>query len=839
VVATEETATFEEAPACPTLAGLGRFMRADPALGLLGRGAMRADGVSLKPSGLDALACCIARSLLTNRSSAALALPRGTTGLPVMLGMYLVIQRWAHQHLHGSVLVATSQRSLSTELKNLTVEGTEFEHLRVGRLISRPRPGMSGSRRARQAMMRPLERGAPLGLSQKDGFLLFAALGSIPTPPAPGVIPYAVVDSVASSRPSPGRADDLDSPDAWSSAYRVLRETEACSMWLGELGDQDFEAFCRARAIPLIRIGWNLAAEAATFQPFGEGGRLLSTRGLCRRALAPRPVALRVVRDPERDDHSRQAYMLLGKMRKHGRSGSLPEPVRAAYKLLAICSRVGCAIEVYERAASVGSPVFNTSAARLHREVDLAEASQFRGRWKEAYRRYWDSAVGELRALWRLSQAEPRKLIALFDEIADAQAAGRQLVVVCQTQTERRALIETLTELDATAGVLVTTFARPAPAGGGEEPRRTLLMGPPPPWQTPALLSGEAGDTVALCYPFEETKFAEAFENAQRVYCDDRTNAQALTQLAPGRDLPPDDGWEPAEILGLKREVPFELVEEDDRSASTSPQELEDGELWRELIDLWGSEIDVPGRERAGEDVDLDTGYGGVAYIVHFGSAPPVALRSDRTIDVLLGEDIISKLPGELVAGDHVAFLPGHEHHSLREILTSAWDENLDTERALCEPLWRGAIAAAEKRHGVPDLARRCSRHETTIRTWIDGRAAPQRVEDFEAVLAAAGEEGALNARAAIWHYLQKTRTMHRLIGKKLRSAVAESLSEAPGQRAVRDLEELTGVVVGDLLDVVEELVVERVDAPRAVRLADCGRFLDPNHPLPSEGEVT
>jgi hypothetical protein len=840
MIKSEKTTTVaQEAPTCPTLGGLARLISADPAIGLLGRGAVRADGIALSPSGLDALACCIARSLLAGTPSAALALPRGTTGLPAMLGMYLVMQRWAYRHLHGSVLVATAQRSLSTQLRNLTVEGVAFERLRVGRLVSRQRPGTDRSRRGRRAMMRPLDRTAPVGLSQNDGFLLFAALGSIPAPPAPGVITYTVVDCFASSRPAPGRASDPDSPDAWSSAYRSTREADARSVWLGELGDPDFEAFCKARGIPLIRIGWDLAAEAAALSPFGQGRGVLGTRGLCRRVLDPRPIGLRVVADPERDEHSREAYMLLGKMRKRGRGGALPAPVRAAYRLLAICSRLGCTAETYEGAASIGSPVFNTSVARLRQEVVLAESSQFRDRWKEAYRRYWDSAVGELRALWRLAQEEPRKLLALFEEIAEAQTLGRQLVVVCQTQTERRALLETLKGLDATEGVLVTTFARPAAAGGAEEPRRTLLMGPPPPWQTPALLSAEAGDTVALCYPFEEVKLAEALEDAQRVYCDDRNNAAALARLFPAAEPAPSDGWAPTEILGMRREAVFEIATEDDGPTSASPPGGEGEELWRELIDLWGSEIDAPGRARTGDEVDLDSGYGGLAHVLHFESSPPVALRADRTIDILSGEEIVSKLPGELEPGDHVAFLPGHEQHSLREILTSSWDETLATERALCEPLWRGAITTAVSRIGIADLAGRCGRHESTIRTWVDGRAAPQRPEDFEAVLTAAGQNAASDARAAIWHYLQRTRTMHRLIGKKLRAAVAESISEAPDQRAVRDLEEMTGVAVGDLLDVVEELVVEQVDAARPVRLADCGRFLDLDHPLPSQGEET
>jgi hypothetical protein len=831
----------------PTLARIGGCMTADPALGLLARGHVKADGVPLLPSGIDALACCLARPLLSDQSAVAMALPRGSTGLPVMVGLYLVMHRWALAHIHGSVLVASARGELSAGLRDLTVEGVKFSKMKVGRLVSRPKAGtggnyFDGSPRppARQAMMRPLDRSVLRGLSQNDGYLLFARPGSIPTPPAAGVIGYAVVDTAGASRPAPGYLDQSDSPDAWTSAHRAVSGAGTRTLWLGELGDADFEAFCAARAIPLVRIGWELAAQAAGFERFGEGGRLVSSRGLCRRAVARPPLDSRVVHDPERDRRAREAYVLLAKMRREARGGPLPAPVKAAYKLLGLTSRLACTLEAYERAAAVGSPMFNVSARALHQEVRQAESSQFRGRWKEAYRRHWDSLVGSVNAICRMAADEPQKLLALFDELADAQAKRRELLICCQTETERRALTETLEELEASEHVTVSTFARRAPAGDGSAPRRVVMLGPPPPWQAPALLSGEEGSTLALCYLHEEHKLHEAVAAAELRFGDDRDNATALDALKVSAEH--RNGWHPQPSSRIAQLPAFG---DDDEAQEVEPAvvelpDSENSELWRELVDLWGSDVDG-GRDPDGGETgggEESGAYSGLARLASFVNAPPVALRDDRPVDVIADadgdglDDIVSKLPGALAPGEHIAFLPGVEQHSLRDALMAAWDDTLATERQMFEPLWRAAITQAVARHGVAALAVMCDRHEATVRSWSDDRAAPQQPDVFETVLRASGHDAAFQARAPIWRFLQTTRTMHRIIGKKLRAAVSEALSDAADQHSVAELEALTSTPVGDLLDIAEELVVATVGAARPVALADCGHYLNHDHPL-------
>jgi hypothetical protein len=830
-------------------------MGADPALAAMQAGDVRAGAAAVKPSGADALVCCASRQLLASgRAGIAIALPRGRTGLPAVLGIYLTMHRWQNPNLCGSVLVATAHGDVSQGLSELTVRG--MPELHAARLISRPRPGgdtvlLDGTVRPaeRHACMRPLDRGAPHGLSQRDGLLLFVRPGSIPAPPASRVFCCGVVDTAGCSRPAPGHAADLDGADSWSAAHRALSDTGTPTVWLGELGDEQFEAFCAARGFPVVRLTWPLLERLAERAPFGRGEPPLSASGLCARALDRPPLQCRLVHDSERDEHARSAYMLLGKMRREARGGPMPAPVKAAYRYLNVTSRLASPLSDYEAAAAVGSPVFNHPVrSLLEREIRQADSSKFRGRWKEAYRRHWDSLVGELRAVARLSEEEPMKLLALFDEVAVAQKVGRQLIVCVQTETERRALHHTLEALEATANVTVTTYADRARAGDGAARRRVVLLAPPPPWQAPLLLSGEGGRVVALCYSHEAPKLRQAVAGVEDRYDDDRANSAALDRLRTNNVVAAGNGWEPPATqhvvqlaaFGDDDNEPARDHEDDDNGGAEIPEER-DEQLWRQLVDLWGDDIEQP--DRSAPPLGFGAApyvYSGLARVVRFANAPPVAFCDDRLVDVIAdasgSSEIASKPPSLLVAGDHIAFLPGVEHHSLRDALMAAWDETLQTARQMCEPLWRAAITEAVRGHGLDGVAALCGRHESTVRTWFDGRNAPQQVEDFEVVLELSGIKAAWEARAAIWRLLEKTRGMHRFIGRLLNGAVAEALSGTGDQPNIRELERLTKTPVGDLLDVAEDLTVVSVGPPVRTAIADCGRYLPYDHPLLTEG---
>ena len=127
-------------------------------------GRLRLGGNRVFPSGLDEAACMVARSLIADDvNAAAVALPRGRGALAALLGLYLSLWRLALPgRLSGSVLVSTARGDVSKLFREMAFDGAEFAQLVPGRLVG-------GS-----AMIRPLDRRPRRGISQADGFLLFA-----------------------------------------------------------------------------------------------------------------------------------------------------------------------------------------------------------------------------------------------------------------------------------------------------------------------------------------------------------------------------------------------------------------------------------------------------------------------------------------------------------------------------------------------------------------------------------------------------------------------------------------------------------------------------------------
>jgi hypothetical protein len=275
--------------------------------------------------------------------------------------------------------------------------------------------------------------------------------------------------------------------------------------------------------------------------------------------------------------------------------------------------------------------------------------------------------------------------------------------------------------------------------------------------------------------------------------------------------------------------------------ASEDDADVEEQEL-RDSVDLWGEGI---AETTIVDIVDFETGansWDGQVHVVRFQNAPPVAFRADKVVDVIADssgplKDIASKSPDKLTSGDVIAFLPGVEHHSLRDALMAAWDNTLAAERAFLEPLWRAAIEDAVATHGPKGVAARCERTEGAVRSWLDGRATPQQRDDFDTVLNMAAAEEARGRADAIWQLLQRTRGMHRQIGALLNAAVSETVAGAD-RTSARKLEEVTRTHVGDLLDIAEALRVQSVSAPVPATAADTGRYLPEGHPLLKERTV-
>src|SRR3954452_9563173 len=104
----------------PVFARLNAAVRADWVLRHVGGDArLWAGNTKVIPSGLDVIASEVARTVIASPRSVALAVPRGRSPLPVMLGMYLTISRviigQRTSAICGSVAVSTTR----TELRDL------------------------------------------------------------------------------------------------------------------------------------------------------------------------------------------------------------------------------------------------------------------------------------------------------------------------------------------------------------------------------------------------------------------------------------------------------------------------------------------------------------------------------------------------------------------------------------------------------------------------------------------------------------------------------------------------------------------------------------------------
>lgn len=94
-----------------TVAELLKALVRDPvAANVFGDGKIWVGDERVRPSGLDLVACALARTVLADTTAtAAIAVPRGLSPLPVLVGVYLVVARVLMRHagsgLSGSVAV--------------------------------------------------------------------------------------------------------------------------------------------------------------------------------------------------------------------------------------------------------------------------------------------------------------------------------------------------------------------------------------------------------------------------------------------------------------------------------------------------------------------------------------------------------------------------------------------------------------------------------------------------------------------------------------------------------------------------------------------------------------
>ena len=487
---------------------------------VLGAKHVRIDGERILPSGLDVGMCSVARCLLGDGvDSVAIALPRGRGPHPALLGLYLALWRLAVRgRMSGSVVVSTGRGEMSKLAREFSFDDTAFKELTPGRLVTENVPntggvGMDGHVRPprKRPAIRPLDRKPRHGISQADGYLLFARPNSLPAV-AQNVVWAMVVDTVGTAGPSPW-AQDAAEPDSWTRTLTLNRESGRKQLWIGELGDPGFVRFCSENRLPLFTFDWPLIGQLAEL---GVGSGPMTSGGIVVRSQKRPHVGHRIVNDDERDYLARETYLLLRELRKRGGTSDEPAVVRTAYKLCGLLSRLPCTQQAYDAATGGG---FAVTVEQMWNQVDNARASAFIGaKWKEGFNRYWDPLRSNLRKLIKLQQDANTcsKYVALIERLGDAQQANECVRVICQTNAERNAVKATLAEYGvAEETATVHSFGTRFPHGSK---RRTvmLLTSPPPPWHASILASGEEGRVEVLCFPHEVARLEARVAEVER-----------------------------------------------------------------------------------------------------------------------------------------------------------------------------------------------------------------------------------------------------------------------------------------------------------------------------------
>lgn len=808
---------------------------------ILSHGKLWVGDQRLRPSGLDRIACAAARTVLADPTgSVALAVPRGTSPLPVLVGLYLVSARVVMRRLGagvcGSVAISTQRTELRDAARGLIFDGSELEDaVRIARLVPEPRP----DKRVRAAAL-SLDRRHRKGLDQQDAYLLFQLPNRAP-PVALNVISAMVCDTHAASVGS------------WETTWERNRAARRRQVWLGELGDDEFEAFCARHGIALLRCDWPLIAAAA--RSHGTGASRLATAGASERALQTRAVSYRVVEHDELDEELREVAFRLREMRKRGRTDA-PDAVANASWLASVLTRSACPLSFLD-AAVAHYPMSRRAQWLLERVTD-AGSSAFRNRWKLSFEQHWTGVKGAAKQAMRLlaDAEEHPKWWAVQERLAALQD-GQRLRILCQTRAEARAMRDALLaselvdERDLGEVVDVASFSQRAPQGSAGD-GVTLLLSPPPPQKAAIYLSGEAGAVEVLCYPFEVGRLRGHLARAVREHAGLPHNSAVVADLRGTAPSPNGQGPAPVDVDALVAELPGygerAAVSDDTRADIKLPGS--DTDFWERAAELYDTELtdDEPDRGDTEAEADADHGgYSGYAHLVRFQDGPPMYMRDDADCTVVVDDpdhpgehDIVTLTPAGLQRGMRIAALPGSERGGLLAELMAAWDEGLALVRRRYEGMYRRALDAAVAAHGLDGVGRAVRLTPDAVRAWRDGRAWPGTGPTLRRLLEASGDEEAIRNQALIQDYFSRVRGAHRYIGRVLNDAVGETvLHDERGRDSIRKLEEFVGRDLSDVFDATSVLTVESVSAPTKMAASVCGSFLDRDDPyLKSKGAL-
>lgn len=791
---------------------------------VLGDGFLWSANERARPSGLDQVACAIARNVLTGRQCAvALALPRGRHPLPALLGLYLaawrVVLGRATRELHGSVAVSSSRTELRGLVPSLVFDGSDFgDAVPAARLVSQP----LANKRVRAAAL-PLGGGKRKGLSTTDAFLLFMLPNRMP-PVTLNVISAMVCDTYGAS------------PTSWQTTRERNVAAKRREVWLGELGDGDFEAFCAEQRIPLVRCDWSLIAAAATRH--GIGASRLATTACCERALAAPALGYHVVSDEDVDTELRELTFSLAEMRRLGRAEP-PDPIKFAGQLANLLARLASPVSFYDQAV-LSHPMSRKVTWLLERITDTS-SGMFRDRYKDAFEQYWPTVKGAAKELVR-TLSEPQRN-AKFWAVAERLLAleGRQrLRLCCQTRAERDALRDALLDEelinadDLESGrVQVTAYSQRAEHGTDSQ-TVTLLVSPPPPGKAALYLSGEVGAPEVLCYPFEVGRLKSNARRANADFAGAAHNIAALTTLT-GR---------PLGASGVAPESEPQLTELGVTSGG-APDGMEhpdlieelpgaDAGFWESAAGLYDTELPLP---EDGHEASGVPGEAHMARLLTFTDGPSMLLAEDADCTVVVVEpgaepDVVTLHPGQLEPGMRIAVLPGSERGGLLAELMAAWDEGIALVRARYLPMYERALDAAVERHGLAGVAERVGLSRRAVQLWAERDNWPGAAGSLRLLLEASGDEEALRNQALIQDYFNRVRGAHRYIGRVLNDAVGETvLSDTRSHESISKLEALVGRDLTDLFDATSVLTVHTVSELRRAPAGVLGSFLDIDDP--------
>ncbi len=794
---------------------------ADFTLRALREGSLASGGRRWTPSGVEEISFLLARAAVTNRATLAIAVPRGRHQLAPAVSAYLAFAR-ANLLLPfvGNVALATSDPEARVRLERLRPAGSRFAGPLVRRLVAGPV----------RADGRPTTHIRPIsgadgarGVSSDDRFLLVHRPSFQPSV-SENVISVSIVDCVRCAE------------HTWPTLRAWSEEAGRGQVFLGELGDKAFEDFCNEHSVPVWRFDRPiLEAEDV----LGGGGMALDA--LVRRSHeSPPSLRYRVCDDGEADAHLRELDERFAQMLRRAKGEAPPRPVLAARRLSWFLARIAVPLDTY--AASALREYGALNPLRELGYVTGAYKAQFAGAWAEPWESDWAVVAGAVRRLHEYIARESPKYLDLHAMIEECRAHRINVTIRCSSRAEARALGPALIENGAVSTddltgerppVEVAWFGRqtpPLPFGPSTNRRLTIVTEPPPPFRGGLYCSAEEGTIEALLYPTQVrwlslnsrrtaercaggASNAEIVESAYRgdVVADSKVGELSLEMVAsvgfggrrPITDAPPPDD-------ALTRMMSFfsqiARMNEGATPIDARPDSASSGHRDRAALNA----VLVQTRERT-------------------AVALPVGVKVDRMVRTRLRPIAVEDLP----PGAQVVLVDGNQRGTVLHDLMESWDERFGPARVFYD-LYLQALDSAYRRAGGTDadLAEVVGVRPGTVRGWRTGaNLAPQQDATLRAVLAKSGDAQAKANFSQIRHYLGTVRGMHRLIGRILNDAAAETLVSDNGP-AQRELQELTGLDLTDFFASLQVFTVTGVIQIGPVPAARLGRFLPPDDPI-------